>query len=59
MRFKHPTEGNRRDIEQDMLKTADYRKQWILSEKPTAAAIFEEFPKLLDYQGDLVRIKRN
>lgn len=36
-------------------ETRHYRRQWIEQSSPTISEIFSEYPRLLDYDGEMVR----
>ena len=56
MKYKSPNDSNRKDIEKYLLDTQPNRKEWILQESPTISQIFKEYQRLLDYNGDMVRM---
>lgn len=37
------------------METRPNRREWILKSSPTISMIFQEYPRLLDYGGDIVK----
>lgn len=54
MRFKNPIESNKCEIIQVLMQTLQNRRTWILTENPTISQIFNTYPRLLDYNGEMV-----
>lgn len=36
--------------------TRTYRRNWILSENPSISQVFDQYPRLLDFNGEMVMI---
>lgn len=54
MKFKTPSDRNRKDIENYLRETRPNRREWIMKSFPTVSQIFTEYPRLQDYNGDMV-----
>ena len=56
MKFTNPSPSNRTAIENCLKETLPNRREWISNQGPTISEIFNEYPRLLDYNGDMVMI---
>lgn len=56
LKFKLPSAKNRLSIEELMAATRLYRRNWILSESPSISQIFDQYPRLIDFDGEMVMI---
>lgn len=55
MKFKNPIESNKHDITQVLMETLPNRRTWITTENLTISQIFDTYPRLLDYKGEMVK----
>jgi len=56
MKFEVPNESNRSAIKICPAKTFQNRKKWIDEKNPTIPQIFVEYPRLMDYGGEMASI---
>lgn len=54
MKFKIPSKTNKSSISECMNITMKNRRKWILENLPTIDEIFDKFPRLADYFGQMV-----
>lgn len=54
MKFKMPSKTNKSSISDCMRVTMKNRRKWILENLPTIDEIFNQFPRLADYSGQMV-----
>ena len=54
MKFKVPSKTNKSAISECMNITMKNRRKWILENLPTIDEIFDQFPRLADYSGQMV-----
>lgn len=57
MKFKNPSKQYQRDITNCLEKTLPNRRKWILDKKPSVAEIYNTYPRLWDYHGQMVNIQ--
>jgi len=55
MKMRQPDTRNRDEIAAKMELTHPKRFKWIQDEGPRAKAVLEEYPRLVDFQGAMVR----
>lgn len=56
VKFKLPSAKNKQSIEKSMDATRMYRRNWILAKNPSISQVFNEYPRLLDFNGEMVMI---
>lgn len=54
MKYKMPYKANKSSISECMRVTMKNRRKWILENFPTIDEIFQQFPRLADYSGEMV-----
>ncbi|XP_039303530.1 uncharacterized protein LOC120357407 [Solenopsis invicta] len=54
MKFKVPSKTNKSAISECMNITMKNRRKWILENLPTTDEIFDQFPRLVDYFGQMI-----
>lgn len=55
MKLKMPNDLNKHQIISWMNDTRSYRRKWINDNNPTISEILDMYPKLEDYDGEMVR----
>lgn len=55
MKCKNPTDSNKAAITSCLKETLPNRRNWITEKRPTISEIFEKYPRLSDYKGEMVR----
>lgn len=56
MKCTNPSDSNKQDIATQLQETLQNRRDWIIKKSPTISQILYEYPRLLDYNGEMVRI---
>lgn len=56
MKHKLPSDHNKESIKNCLEETFLNRRQWIVDSGPTISEIFERYPRLLDYHGEMVNL---
>ncbi|XP_077277299.1 uncharacterized protein LOC143905637 isoform X2 [Temnothorax americanus] len=51
---KLPSESNKECIKNCLNETFSNRRQWIVHSGPTISNIFEKYPRLLNYRGEMI-----
>ncbi|XP_036138784.1 uncharacterized protein LOC118644388 isoform X3 [Monomorium pharaonis] len=54
MKHKLPSDSNKELIKKCLKETFSNRRQWIISSGPVISNIFEKYPRLLDYNGEMI-----
>ncbi|XP_071639985.1 uncharacterized protein [Temnothorax longispinosus] len=54
MKFKMPSDANKFSISQCMSMTMNNRRKWIMENAVSIDEIFDEFPRLGDYSGEMI-----
>lgn len=54
MKFKMPSDVNKSSISQCMSITMNNRRKWIMENAVSIDEIFDKFPRLGDYSGEMV-----
>ncbi|KAH0546736.1 hypothetical protein KQX54_014472 [Cotesia glomerata] len=54
LKLKNPNDTNKPLIVSLMDETREFRRYWINTKHPTITEIFEEYPRLLDYNGERI-----
>ncbi|XP_063220884.1 uncharacterized protein LOC134530173 [Bacillus rossius redtenbacheri] len=59
MWMKHtvPKDIHKREIVNCLKSTFPNRRQWILSKHPSVTEIFNEYPRLADYEGEMIELE--
>lgn len=55
MKDTPPTSISKKTIKADLEKTFDYRRQFLKLPTSTFVSFFTEYPRLFDFEGDMVR----
>lgn len=55
MKNKMPTAGNKNLIRKELADTFANRRNWIMKDCPTAAEIFNQYPQLKNFGGEMVK----
>ena len=56
MKYKNPVGSNKLIIATSLDETFINRRTWILESQPLTTEIFEKYPRLLDYDGEMAII---
>lgn len=59
LKHKFPSAANKPIIEKMMKETFFNRRKWIEDESPVISVIMGEYPKLFDFEGDMVKKNNN
>ncbi|XP_057323486.1 uncharacterized protein LOC130670103 isoform X5 [Microplitis mediator] len=57
MKLKMPTEINKKQIISYLKDTRNFRRDWIRSTNPSITEIFEMYPRLIDYNGEMINLE--
>ena len=54
MKYKHPIESNKQVIKTCLEETFLNRRNWIMENEPAISEIFDMYPRLIDFNGEMV-----